>query len=194
MSRGPGRLQRLLLHAVYHDPKIAQNGRRYINVSDYGSTDSELSAVYRAARKIAAAGWVRRDYGQLEPLPETPAVLANCPLCVSVQITHDLGLSEHLELSGVQVPRNTAPEQDAAVSVQNADGDPRSEHLAERDCRRWIVGLDGKRYPRTVDRDRDRRIVLARTAGSPLRTIAAEIGCSVGTVHNVVSQWTAVDA
>ena len=192
MSRGPGRWQRLLLHAVYHDPKIAPSGRRYINVADYGITDAELSALYRAARKITAAGWVRQDYGQLEPLPETPAVVANCQLCVSVQITQDLGLSEHLEPSGVQVPRNTAPEQDAAVSVQNADGYPRSEHLAERDCRRWIVGLDGKHYPRTVERNRDRRIVLARAAGNPLRTIAADIGCSVGTVHRVLSQWQVI--
>lgn len=220
MSRGPGRLQRLLLHAVYHDPKIAPSGARYVYVHDYGHTESELSAVYRAARAIAAKGWVIKHSGsaRIEPLPVPPAVVANCSLCVSVQNVPTSGLSERLTRTSVQVLSFSAPEQHSAVSVQNGEEFPHSEqlepsgvqvgtsaeisrHLNDQpavsvrpDPAKWITGLDGKNYPRTVERNRDHRIVLARSAGKPYRTIAAEIGCSVGTVHRVLSQWTAVDA
>ena len=100
MSRGPGHWQRLLLHELYHNPRIAPSGRRYINVTDYASTDSELSAVYRAARKLKDKGWVRKDIGggQMDPLSVPPPVIANCPLChqISVQNKPDSWNSEHL--------------------------------------------------------------------------------------------------
>lgn len=181
MSRGPGRWQRLLLHAAYHDPKIAPSGRRYINVTDYGTTDAEISALYRAARKIAGKGWAKQCGGQLDPIPVPPAVVANCQLCVSVQITADSIFSGHLVAAGVQVEQFRTPEQQPAVSVP-------------RDYSRWVFGLDGKHYPATTGGPRrDRRIVLARSAGKSMRAIAAEIGCSVGTVHHVLSQWQAIE-
>jgi hypothetical protein len=83
MSRGPGRRQRLLLHELYHNPKIGFHGRHYIKVRDYASNGSELSALYRAAREVQAKGWAAEDGngGHLYALPETPTVAANCPLC-----------------------------------------------------------------------------------------------------------------
>jgi DNA-binding NarL/FixJ family response regulator len=63
------------------------------------------------------------------------------------------------------------------------------EHL--RDTKNWCLGLDGKWRPnRRFDTTRrDRRIVLIRSTGKSMRAIAAEIGCSVGTVHRVLSRW-----
>jgi hypothetical protein len=78
------------------------------------------------------------------------------------------------------------------VGQSPSDLHPREQQPAvnvQRDYSRWIRGLDGKHYPRTVERNRDHRIVLARSAGKPIRAVAAEIGCSVGTVHRVLSQW-----
>jgi hypothetical protein len=98
VSRGLGRWQRLLLHELYHNPRIAPSGRRYINATDYASTESELSAVYRAARSLRDKGLVYKDAScQLDPLPESP-VTANCLSYqqVSVQKTQDSGFSEHL--------------------------------------------------------------------------------------------------
>jgi hypothetical protein len=248
MSRGPGRLQRLLLHAVYHDPISAPSGRLYVNITDYGSTDSEISALYRAARAITRNGWVKQCGGQLDPLPEPPTVVANCQLCEQVD-PHVMSqvIAELLELAGVQVPQNATPEHETSVSVQNNDDRPcsepspagvqvpgfcaperetsvsvqkvpdpvRSEPLpspanvqgcqipselqtperqpavkVRRDPAQWITGLDGKHYPRTTGGiRRDRQIVLLRSGGTPIRSIASEVGCSVGTVHRVLSQW-----
>jgi DNA invertase Pin-like site-specific DNA recombinase len=49
-------------------------------------------------------------------------------------------------------------------------------------------GLDGKIRPsRRVDTsDRDEHIRKLRREGATIRAIAAEIGCSVGTVHRVI--------
>lgn len=51
-------------------------------------------------------------------------------------------------------------------------------------------GLDGKLRPsRQVDTtDRDKRIRKLHQEGRTMRAIAAEIGCSVGTVHRVISK------
>jgi DNA-binding NarL/FixJ family response regulator len=50
-------------------------------------------------------------------------------------------------------------------------------------------GLDGKIRPnrRFDTTDRDARIVQLRSAGKAVRAIAREVGCSVGTVHRVIS-------
>jgi DNA-binding NarL/FixJ family response regulator len=63
------------------------------------------------------------------------------------------------------------------------------EHL--RDTRYWCLGLDGKWRPnrRFDTTQRDIEIVLLRSGGKSIRAIAREIGCSVGTVHRVLSQW-----
>ena len=61
------------------------------------------------------------------------------------------------------------------------------------DPRHWCLGLDGKWRPnRRVDNtSRDRNIVGLRATGRSMRDIAAEIGCSVGTVHRVISEAVA---
>lgn len=66
---------------------------------------------------------------------------------------------------------------------------PPVEHL--RDTRYWCRGLDGKWRPnrRFDTTNRDRKIVLLRSGGRSIRTIAAEVGCSVGTVHRVLTRW-----
>lgn len=58
---------------------------------------------------------------------------------------------------------------------------------------RRILGLDGKKRPsRRVDTtDRDERIGTLRAAGQSIRGIAAELDCSVGTVHRVLRSLTA---
>ncbi len=110
MSHGPGRWQRLLLHELYHDPRVAPSGRRYINVTDYASTESELSAVYRAKRSLVRRGWAVGgadcQLDQCSPLPRAGCVYPeHCPICRA----------------------RTA----LIVSVQNVRNSPRSEHLAE---------------------------------------------------------------
>lgn len=57
-----------------------------------------------------------------------------------------------------------------------------------------ILGLNGKLYPnqRFDATRRDRRIVTLRVMdGKTIRAIAAETGCSVGTVHRVLTAWGA---
>lgn len=68
------------------------------------------------------------------------------------------------------------------------------EHL-RRDTSNWCLGLDGKWRPnrRFDTTQRDRQIVLLRSARRSMRAIAAEVGCSVGTVHRVLSQWEVVE-
>ncbi|MEI7717926.1 MAG: helix-turn-helix domain-containing protein [Mycobacterium sp.] len=55
----------------------------------------------------------------------------------------------------------------------------------------WCLGLDGKWRPnrRFDTASRDRNIVGLRATGWSMRDIAAEMGCSVGTVHRVISGW-----
>lgn len=50
------------------------------------------------------------------------------------------------------------------------------------------VGLDGKIRPsrRFDTTDRDERIRELRDAGQTVRAIAADVGCSVGTVHRII--------
>lgn len=52
------------------------------------------------------------------------------------------------------------------------------------------LGLDGKIRPsRRVDTtERDLTIVAMRDAGGSIREIAGKVGCSVGTVHRVISR------
>jgi len=52
------------------------------------------------------------------------------------------------------------------------------EHRAGR-----IVGRDGKTYPRRPRPELPERIRALRGAGLTIREIAAQLGCSVGTVH-----------
>lgn len=64
------------------------------------------------------------------------------------------------------------------------------EHL--RQPGEWNLGLDGKWRPnRRCEHgsQRDRQIVLLRSGGKSIRAIAAEVGCSAGTVHRVLSRW-----
>jgi len=77
------------------------------------------------------------------------------------------------------------------MSVQLAQNNT-VEHL--RDTRYWCLGLDGKWRPnrRFDTTHRDRQIVLLRSARKSIRAIAAEVGCSVGTVHRVLSRWEVV--
>lgn len=53
----------------------------------------------------------------------------------------------------------------------------------------WSTGLDGRVRPnRRLDTtERDKRIAKLYAAGKSMRAIAAQVGCSVGTVHRVVS-------
>jgi hypothetical protein len=51
-----------------------------------------------------------------------------------------------------------------------------------------VTGLDGKVRPsrRFNTADRDRQIRVLRRTGKSIRAIAADVGCSVGTVHRVL--------
>lgn len=63
--------------------------------------------------------------------------------------------------------------------------DPDEDGMIEH----WpVLGLDGKRRPnRRFNTDaRDEQIRALREEGRSVRAIAAELGCSVGTVHRVV--------
>ena len=53
-----------------------------------------------------------------------------------------------------------------------------------------VQGLDGKIRPsrRYDTTDRDQTIRRLRAEGKPLRTIATDVGCSVGTVHRVLAR------
>jgi hypothetical protein len=56
----------------------------------------------------------------------------------------------------------------------------------------FCLGTDGKWRPnsRRDTTERDLQIAVARTkAGKSIRAIAAENGCSVGTVHRVLSKF-----
>lgn len=67
------------------------------------------------------------------------------------------------------------------------------EHV--RDTSKWCLGLDGRWRPsrRFDTAQRDRKIVLLRSARKSIRAIATEVDCSVGTVHRVLSQWEVVE-
>lgn len=53
-----------------------------------------------------------------------------------------------------------------------------------------VQGLDGKLRPsRQIDTtERDKRIRRLHRDGRSMRAIASEVGCSVGTVHRVISK------
>jgi hypothetical protein len=84
MSRGPGRWQRLLLHELYHNPKPPTLGYAapWIYTRSFAATDSEYSAIRRAARGLIANGWAHSFHGwahsliQVDPAPDIP-----CPQC-----------------------------------------------------------------------------------------------------------------
>jgi hypothetical protein len=192
VSRGLGRWQRLLLHELYHNPRPpTRQGQQWVHwmnepwvpVQDFTVTDADDVAARRAARSLASKGLVQifgGDGYRLVQVTPTPNVL--CPMCgLKCSGPDEPNSAEHLDPVGVQVEQFRTPEQQPAVSVP-------------RDYSRWVFGLDGKHYPRTTGGPRrDRRIVLARSAGKSMRAIAAEIGCSVGTVHHVLSQWQAIE-
>jgi DNA-binding NarL/FixJ family response regulator len=50
------------------------------------------------------------------------------------------------------------------------------------------IGLDGKLRPaqRLDTTKRDKKIMKLRAQGKSVRAIAAEVGCSVGTVHRII--------
>jgi hypothetical protein len=85
MSRGPGRWQRLLLHELYHNPKPPTLGfdAPWISTRRFTATDSEYSAIRRAARGLIAKGWAQPFAGrwtwsliQVDPVPDI-----TCPQC-----------------------------------------------------------------------------------------------------------------
>jgi DNA-binding NarL/FixJ family response regulator len=66
----------------------------------------------------------------------------------------------------------------------------RAEKVANRPAH-MVLGLDGKYHPRrplTTSQmiARDKKIMKLRDQGMSVRAIAAELGCSVGTVHRVI--------
>jgi IS30 family transposase len=77
------------------------------------------------------------------------------------------------------------------VSATTVHRDVRRESHYDDDGRLLVplvLGLDGKVRPavRFDTSGRDELIRQRRATGTPMRTIAAEIGCSVGTVHRVL--------
>lgn len=54
----------------------------------------------------------------------------------------------------------------------------------------WTMGLDGKVRPdrRFDTSDRDAQIVEMHNDGKSIRQIATALGCSVGTVHRIISK------
>jgi hypothetical protein len=88
MSRGLGRWERLLLHELYHNPRPPSlfTTKPSISPRTFAATESENSAVYRAARGLIAKGLVRawrfgdREYShtlyQVTPAPDIA-----CPQC-----------------------------------------------------------------------------------------------------------------
>lgn len=89
MSRGLGRVERLLLHAVYAHPQVVRTGDRFVTPSDFAETDSEYSSLQRAARSLLRKGLVTGYSTCLRPLPECPVV--------SVQKCSDWVFCEHIK-------------------------------------------------------------------------------------------------
>lgn len=118
MSRGLGRVERLLLHAVYAHPRVAPNGRRFIWPSDFAETGSEYSSLQRAARSVLRKGFVTGASNDLEPLSECPVV--------SVQKCSETQLCEHIK----------------AVHVRRAEKDA---VLERRRKQAWLEYLRTKR-------------------------------------------------
>jgi transposase len=66
---------------------------------------------------------------------------------------------------------------------QRLNAPDKDGRVAVFDC----TGLDRKVRPSRRLDTRDRRIHTLRASGKSIRAIAAEVGCSVGTVHRVLS-------
>lgn len=100
MGRGLGSRERQVLHRAYHDPVVAPSGRRFVHVlyDLEWRSDSELSALYRAVRRLRDKGLVGGQFGSVEPLAVEPVF--SCPTCLSVQNVEDPDSSEHLREVG----------------------------------------------------------------------------------------------
>jgi hypothetical protein len=105
MSRGLGRWQRPLLHELYHNPNppILFPGV-WISPRRFAATDSENSAVYRAARGLIAKGLARgfSDRQCSHTLYQvTPAPDITCPQCghKCSELRTPADNSEHLKSS-----------------------------------------------------------------------------------------------
>jgi hypothetical protein len=108
MSRGLGRWQRLLLHELYHNPRPPRfcATEPHISPRTYAATESENSAVYRAARALIAKGLVRpsrwgdREYAhtlyQVAPTPDITCL--QCGRKCS-ELAQAVTNSEHLQQS-----------------------------------------------------------------------------------------------
>jgi hypothetical protein len=106
MSRGPGRWQRLLLHELYHNPRPPRffDSEPSISPRAFATTESENSAVYRAARGLIAKGLVRpwrfgdSEYAHtLYQVTPTPDI--SCPECgrKCSELATNADNSEHLQ-------------------------------------------------------------------------------------------------
>ena len=81
------------------------------------------------------------------------------------------------------------PELDRAANEIRKRMTTLHEALASLDSQRehrYTVGADGKVYPRHPDENRDARIVELRKRDLTIREIAAELGCSIATVHRII--------
>ncbi len=62
MSRGPGRLQQLMLHELYHNPNTPRNpfhgDRVFVKTMKFRGEASADTSLYRAARGLVRRGWV----------------------------------------------------------------------------------------------------------------------------------------
>ena len=80
------------------------------------------------------------------------------------------GVSPSTVLRHIQATEDYQPDADGMVTVSHT------------------MGRDGKMRPdrRTDTRERDKQIRKLHKAKVPMRAIATEVGCSVGTVHRVI--------
>jgi hypothetical protein len=100
MSRGLGRRERQLLHAVYAHPRFAPNGRRYVWPAEHAVDRTEYASLQRAARSLLRKGLVKPGNRQwandLEPLPDGPVsdyTWAECSTCEHIADGFEAGAS-----------------------------------------------------------------------------------------------------
>lgn len=93
-------------------------------------------------------------------------------------------------------PNNTVEHSPPAPGVQLENPPEKTSQLnTVRRLPGWrpgfCLGIDGKWRPntRTDTTDRDTRIAVLHKDGLSMREIAADTGCSVGTVHRVLRRW-----